>query len=164
MTYEELLEGIRQTLNIDVEKFKREKGFNFVYNDDLIVTLEPAPERDGYYHLYSPVCDIPADRAACQDLYTMIMRGHLFGYGTNNNYFGIDKKRNKVFMFKLMNLDKMQPETFKEKLRRFLASEEFWREHFKEGVLTHHDVSEEALDKMLDEADGKARELVRLIS
>ena len=42
--------------------------------------------------------------------------------------------------------------------------DETWREHFKEGVLTHHDVSEEALDKMLDEADGKARELVRLIS
>ena len=42
--------------------------------------------------------------------------------------------------------------------------DEGWREHFKEGVLTHHDVSEEALDKMRDEADGKARELVRLIS
>ena len=42
--------------------------------------------------------------------------------------------------------------------------DEDWRDHFKEGVLTHHDVSEEALDKMLDEADGKARELVRLIS
>ena len=42
--------------------------------------------------------------------------------------------------------------------------DEPWRDHFKEGVLTHHDVSEEALDKMLDEADGKARELVRLIS
>ena len=42
--------------------------------------------------------------------------------------------------------------------------DETWRDHFKEAVLTHHDVSEEALDKMLDEADGKARELVRLIS
>ena len=42
--------------------------------------------------------------------------------------------------------------------------DEGWRDHFKEAVLTHHDVSEEALDKMLDEADGKARELVRLIS
>jgi HD-like signal output (HDOD) protein len=42
--------------------------------------------------------------------------------------------------------------------------DEDWRDHFKEGVLTHYDVSEEALDKMLDEADGKARELVRLIS
>ena len=42
--------------------------------------------------------------------------------------------------------------------------DETWRDHFKERVLTHHDVSEEALDKMLDEADGKARELVRLIS
>ena len=39
-----------------------------------------------------------------------------------------------------------------------------WRERFKEQVLTHHDVSEEALDKLLEEADGKARELVRLIS
>ena len=39
-----------------------------------------------------------------------------------------------------------------------------WRERFKEQVLAQHDVSEEALDKMLDEADGKARELVRLIS
>ncbi len=42
--------------------------------------------------------------------------------------------------------------------------DEAWRERFKEAVLAHHDVSEEALDKMLDEADGKARELVRLIS
>ena len=39
-----------------------------------------------------------------------------------------------------------------------------WRERFKEQVLTHHDVSEEALDKLLEEADGKARELVQLIS
>ena len=39
-----------------------------------------------------------------------------------------------------------------------------WCERFKEQVLAQHDVSEEALDKMLDEADGKARELVRLIS
>ena len=42
--------------------------------------------------------------------------------------------------------------------------DEDWRERFKEQVLAQHDVSEEALDKMLDEADGKARELVRLIS
>ena len=42
--------------------------------------------------------------------------------------------------------------------------DETWRDHFKERVLTHHDVSEEALDKLLDEADGKARELVRLIA
>jgi HD-like signal output (HDOD) protein len=42
--------------------------------------------------------------------------------------------------------------------------DEAWRERFKEQVLAQHDVSEEALDKMLDEADGKARELVRLIS
>jgi len=42
--------------------------------------------------------------------------------------------------------------------------DEAWRERFKEQVLAQHDVSEEALDKMLDEAEGKARELVRLIS
>jgi len=42
--------------------------------------------------------------------------------------------------------------------------DEDWRERFKEQVLAQHDVSEEALDKMLDEANGKARELVRLIS
>ena len=39
-----------------------------------------------------------------------------------------------------------------------------WRERFKEQVLEQHDVSEEALDTMLNEADEKARELVRLIS
>ena len=45
-----------------------------------------------------------------------------------------------------------------------VVDDEAWRERVKEAVLAHHDVSEEALDKMLDEADGKARELVRLIS
>ena len=44
------------------------------------------------------------------------------------------------------------------------VDDDSWRERFKEQVLAQHDVSEEALDKMLDEADGKARELVRLIS
>ena len=39
-----------------------------------------------------------------------------------------------------------------------------WRERFKEQVLEQHDVSEEALDTMLNEAGEKARELVRLIS
>ncbi|GAB4269295.1 MAG TPA: hypothetical protein DIU37_05010 [Opitutae bacterium] len=132
MTYEELLEGIRRILNIDVGKLKHEKGFNFVYKDDLVVTLEPAPGRDGFYHLYSPVCDLPSDRAMCEDLYQMLMQGHLFGYGTNNNYFGIDKKRNKVFMFKLMNLEKMSLDAFQAKLTRFLAAEEFWRERFRD--------------------------------
>ena len=42
--------------------------------------------------------------------------------------------------------------------------DETWRERFKDQVLAQYDVSEEALDKLLDEADGKARELVRLIS
>lgn len=41
---------------------------------------------------------------------------------------------------------------------------EIWRERFKKQVLANHDVSEEALDVMLDEAKEKARELVRLIS
>ena len=47
-----------------------------------------------------------------------------------------------------------------------LASEddEAWHSHFKEQVLTKHDVSEEAFDTMLEEAGEKARELVRLIS
>ena len=42
--------------------------------------------------------------------------------------------------------------------------DEAWRERFKEQVLAQHDVSEEALDTMLEEAGEKARELVRLIS
>ena len=39
-----------------------------------------------------------------------------------------------------------------------------WGERFKEQVLAQHEVSEEALDTMLEEAAEKARELVRLIS
>ena len=42
--------------------------------------------------------------------------------------------------------------------------DETWRERFKDQVLAQYDVSEEALDKLLVEVDGKARELVRLIS
>jgi HD-like signal output (HDOD) protein len=42
--------------------------------------------------------------------------------------------------------------------------DETWQERFKEQVLAQHDVSEEALDTMLEEASEKARELVRLIS
>ena len=42
--------------------------------------------------------------------------------------------------------------------------DEVWRVRFKEQVLAQYDVSEEALDSMLEEAGEKARELVRLIS
>jgi HD-like signal output (HDOD) protein len=42
--------------------------------------------------------------------------------------------------------------------------DETWRDHFKQQVLTQHDVTEEALDRVLDGAETKARELVRLIS
>lgn len=42
--------------------------------------------------------------------------------------------------------------------------DEAWRVRFKQQVLAQHDLSEEALDLMLEEADEKARELVRLIS
>lgn len=42
--------------------------------------------------------------------------------------------------------------------------DEAWRERLKEQVLAQHDVSEEALDAMLEEAGEKARELVRMIS
>ena len=42
--------------------------------------------------------------------------------------------------------------------------DEAWRVRFKEQVLADHDVSEEALDSMLEEAGEKARELVQLIS
>jgi HD-like signal output (HDOD) protein len=44
------------------------------------------------------------------------------------------------------------------------VDDEAWRESFKERILAQHDVSEEALDTMLEEAGEKARELVRLIS
>ena len=44
------------------------------------------------------------------------------------------------------------------------VDDEAWRARFKEQVLAQHDVAEEALDQMLDEAGDKARELVRLIS
>lgn len=44
------------------------------------------------------------------------------------------------------------------------GDDEGWRARFKEQVLAQYDVSEEALDTMLDEAGEKARELVRLIS
>ena len=42
--------------------------------------------------------------------------------------------------------------------------DEAWRIRFKEQILAQHEVSEEALDLMLEEADAKARDLVRLIS
>ena len=42
--------------------------------------------------------------------------------------------------------------------------DEAWRVRFKEQVLAQHEVSEEALDLMLEGADEKARELVRMIS
>jgi tripartite-type tricarboxylate transporter receptor subunit TctC len=42
--------------------------------------------------------------------------------------------------------------------------DEAWRDHFKQQVLTQHDVTEEALDRVLDGAETKARELVRLIA
>ena len=42
--------------------------------------------------------------------------------------------------------------------------DEVWRVRFKEQVLAQYDVSEEALDSILEEAGEKARELVRLIS
>jgi len=44
------------------------------------------------------------------------------------------------------------------------GDDEAWRERFKEQVLAQYDVDEEALDTMLEEADEKAAELVRLIS
>ena len=45
-----------------------------------------------------------------------------------------------------------------------VEDDEVWRVRFKEQVLAQYDVSEEALDSMLEEAGEKARELVRLIS
>ncbi|MBL68036.1 MAG: hypothetical protein CMO74_06230 [Verrucomicrobiales bacterium] len=42
--------------------------------------------------------------------------------------------------------------------------DEAWRGQFKKQILVNFDIAEEVLDRMLDEADAKARELVRLIS
>ena len=42
--------------------------------------------------------------------------------------------------------------------------DETWRDHFKQQVLSQHDVTEEALDRMLDGVETKARDLVRLIA
>ena len=44
------------------------------------------------------------------------------------------------------------------------GDDEAGRERFKDQVLAQYDVDEEALDTMLEEADEKAAELVRLIS
>jgi len=44
------------------------------------------------------------------------------------------------------------------------AKDEKWQRHFKQQVLADHDVSEKALDRMLNGAETKARDLVRLIS
>ena len=41
---------------------------------------------------------------------------------------------------------------------------EGWGEHFKDQVMTCHQVNEEVLDSILEGADDKARDLVRLIS
>jgi hypothetical protein len=42
--------------------------------------------------------------------------------------------------------------------------DEIWRDHFKQQVLTQHDVTAEALDRVLDGAETKAKDLVRLIA
>ena len=42
--------------------------------------------------------------------------------------------------------------------------DEIWRDHFKQQVLTQHDVTGEALDRVLDGAETKAKDLVRLIA
>jgi hypothetical protein len=42
--------------------------------------------------------------------------------------------------------------------------DETWRAHFKQQVLNQHDVTEAALDRMLDGVETKAKDLVRLIA
>lgn len=129
LSYDEIVQGMGRALGVDMSPFKKEKGFNIVYNNEFVVTVEPCSERSGFYHIYSPVCDIPKDPQDREDLYTMLMRGHLFGYASHNNYFGIDKKRGKVFLFKLVNVSRMKDiSVFKRKIHRFLAAEAFWRE------------------------------------
>lgn len=97
LTCEDILEAMAQNLGFDMSPFKDQKGFSIVYKNDFVVTIEPCSEREGFYHIYSPVCDIPPEPQDREDLYTMLMRGHLFGYASHNNYFGIDRKRGKVF-------------------------------------------------------------------
>ena len=132
LTYEEILEAMAQNLGLDMSPFKNEKGFSIVYKNDFVVSIEPCSGREGFYHIYSPVCDIPPEPQDREALYTMLMRGHLFGYASHNNYFGVDKKRGKVFLFKLVNVARMKDASvLKQKILRFLAAEEFWRDPLK---------------------------------
>lgn len=132
LTCEDILEAMAQNLGFDMSPFRDQKGFSIVYKNDFVVTIEPCSEREGFYHIYSPVCDIPPEPQDREDLYTMLMRGHLFGYASHNNYFGIDRKRGKVFLFKLVNVAGMKDvDVLRQKILRFLAAEEFWREPLK---------------------------------
>lgn len=45
-----------------------------------------------------------------------------------------------------------------------VQSNETWQEHFKDKVMTRHQIKEQALDSILGGAEDKARDLVRLIS
>ena len=116
MTAAELLSSFGQTLDIDDLEFADNGTCHLIFGDDLEFTIEEVRGENAVY-VFGDVCAVPASDQA--GFYARLLDANLFGSGTGDATFAVNKETNTVILHKRIPLGSLQPEDFQAQVQEF---------------------------------------------
>jgi hypothetical protein len=133
MTYENLLKQLAAKLGIPELKPTGENGqcplaFNNKYQLVLEKGLIP-----GTFFVYTVLCPIPQNGR--QELFDLLMTGHLFGAATAGATFGASSQIGQVLMYRQFELEGLKMENFHKSLEEFVRTYIHWHEQINKGMV-----------------------------
>lgn len=123
MDFQEMIEHLANTMPINKKKALDAGGVTLTFQDKLELNLELEKDQSTIC-LYSKVIDLPEENRV--QLYTHLLRTHLFGAATEGAFFGIHRAHREILLFKRVATHTLDKDNLLSILAQFAAQAQLW--------------------------------------
>ncbi len=129
MDFPNMLMELGEALGLGKLEFNDDGLCRLVFDGKLTVDIELAPDGEGCF-FYSTICTAPSESEA--DLYAALLEANLFGGATGKAVFALDSNRGEILLWREIEGEQTDFQSFSQELERFVNHVEHWGENLKE--------------------------------
>ena len=129
MEFSSFLEEIGAATRLDTSAAAQTGGCTIVFSETMEVTFDHDPQT-GMVQLFAPVIATgkwPTELRA--HMLASVLQLHLFGMGTDGNYFGFDPELERIVFFRSIALAELAPAQAVHAVESFVNQLERWQAH-----------------------------------
>lgn len=129
MEFSTFLQEIGAAARLDTSAAAQAGGCTIVFSETMEVTFEHDADK-GMVQLFAPVIATgkwPTELRA--RMLASVLQLHLFGMGTDGNYFGFDPELGRIVFFRSIALAGLTPEQAVQAVESFVNQLERWQAH-----------------------------------